>query len=58
MNAPEKSELSGQGVTLEKYSIAIPPRSEMEGQNGASEASATLEPRQLAAQHGVSELQG
>lgn len=58
MSATEKPELSGQGVTLEKYSIAVPPRSEMEGQNGASEANATMEPRQLAAQHGVSELQG
>jgi hypothetical protein len=50
--------LPQKGIALEKYSIAIPPRSEMEGQNTINEMGAATEPEQLAAQHGISELEG
>lgn len=56
--ADENSAFAGQPVALEKYSIAVPLRSEMDGQNLLNEASATPEPRQLAAHHGASELEG
>jgi hypothetical protein len=49
---------SQQGVALEKYSIAVPPRGELEGHCPLHEVNATTEPGQLAAHHGVSELGG
>jgi hypothetical protein len=57
-SGPEQPELPGREIPLEKYSITIPPRSEMEGQYYASKPSAASEPGQLATQHGVSELEG
>jgi hypothetical protein len=53
--APAESSFPQQRVALEKYSIAIPPRSELEPQNFFNKEDATT---QLASPHGVSELAG
>lgn len=51
-------QISQQGVNLEKDSRAVLPRGELEGYYAPNEVSGATAPGQLAAHHGVSELEG